>query len=320
MESTSSGRSRRCARRTTSTCVESTRPRCFGAVGARTTSTCVESTIALVLPDHVDRRTTSTCVESTDVEVTAETIGRRTTSTCVESTSGLTGSCPTDHLHVRGEHCSGRSRGQLTTSTCVESTPAPSAATPGIADHLHVRGEHWLEGASPDSAIGPPPRAWRARRCPTAIPRRTDHLHVRGEHRRSPVHVRGEHVARWCHATTSTCVESTPCPCSRAWRAALRDRATDHLHVRGEHFHLASASPANGPPPRAWRAQPRSMALPYGPPPRAWRAPFVTCDFSSSFARFCRVSSKGWGASAQFCRCGSLPCRHERSGTVFVQV
>src|SRR5690606_14429803 len=97
--------------------------------------------------------------------------------------------------------------------------------------------------------------------------------------------------------TTSTCVESTPQP------RLSGGRQGDDLHERGEHVR-----PAVG----EFR-----MA---GPPPRAWRAPFVTCDFSSSFARFGRVSSKGCGASAHFCRCGSLPCRRERSSTVFAQV
>src|SRR5690606_6328917 len=110
-----------------------------------------------------------------------------------------------------------------TTSTCVESTKAPALGGCAGPDHLHVRGEHDSKLLGNVPRYGPPPRAWRAR------------------------HPADAHCTSL--RATSTCVESTTPSC---WEMC---RATDHLHVRGEHRGVRERSPClRGPPPRAWRA------------------------------------------------------------------
>ena len=48
------------------------------------------------------------------------------------------------------------------TSTCVESTRSPQRADPKRTDHLHVRGEHGAVAGRSCGGGGSPPRAWRA--------------------------------------------------------------------------------------------------------------------------------------------------------------
>ena len=108
-----------------------------------------------------------------------------------------------------------------------------------------MRGEHASFWEGKGRAVGPPPRAWRARPgTAAAAARRPDHLHVRGEH-----HAAANRPARY----------DGPPP--RAWRArcfrwSSCPPGADHLHVRGEHpTSLSSTILPSGPPPRAWRAR-----------------------------------------------------------------
>src|SRR5690606_9371846 len=82
-------------------------------------------------------------------------------------------------------------------------TGVQTCALPISSDHLHVRGEHVHQVLGAEQRGGPPPRAWRAPLAQTS----------------------GAALVR----TTSTCVEST------REASHVKEDATDHLHVRGEH-------------------------------------------------------------------------------------
>ena len=172
--------------------------------------------------------------------------GHRSTPTCVGKRRGQRQHADPAlvHPHVRGEehapllrmiHAGGppprawgrdelaiRRLPQLgSTPTCVGKSRRSSRSPPAMPVHPHVRGEECPLAPVPQTALGPPPRAW------------------------GRVHLGYED---WSGAgSTPTCVGK------RARRRPDRRAGAVHPHVRGEEsVELLIEAKAAGPPPRAW--------------------------------------------------------------------